>query len=234
MSSKQVVILLGPPGAGKGTQASLLSEKLSLYYFETSKILEQSFKSFKGSDSIEIDGQQYYFQDQSDKWKKGILCDPPFVTYLVKEKLRDLEKRGEDIVLAGSPRTLYEAKKLMPLLEELYGKENIKTVLIEISPEESLARNSKRRICSLMRHPILYNQETKDLSHCPLDGSPLVKREGLDDPAVIKVRWKEYQERTLPIIDYLKANSFNLNKVNGEGSVAKVFERILKTSGLKE
>jgi adenylate kinase len=230
MNSEDVLILLGPPGAGKGTQASLLSEKLDLYYFETSKILEKSFKELEAEDFIEVAGQKYYVKDEDEKWKKGILCDPPFVSYLVKKELKKLAKRGEGVILAGSPRTFYEAKEIMPLLKSLYDKEKIKIVLIEISFEESLARNSKRRICELMRHPILYNQETKNLTKCPLDGSRLIRREGLDDPDVIKVRWKEYQERTLPIIDYLETNNFNLKKIDGEGSVSDVYKIILKTS----
>jgi len=55
-----------------------------------------------------------------------------------------------------------------------------------------------------MRHSILFNDETKDLTICPLDGSKLVKREGLDDPKTIKVRLKEYAERTYPIFDYFE------------------------------
>lgn len=230
MDSKGVVILLGPPGAGKGTQASLIAEKFDFYYFETSKILERSFKKFKDEDFIEVDGQKYYFHEQHKKWKGGMLCDSPFVSQLVEKRLKQLSDEGEKVVLAGSPRSLYEAEALMPLLDSLYGKENIKIVLIEITADESLARNAKRRICELMRHPILYNEETKDLTKCPLDGSKLVKREGLDEPEVIKVRWKEYQTHTLPIMDYLEKEGFDLSRVDGKGSVAAVFKRIIKKS----
>jgi adenylate kinase family enzyme len=119
----------------------------------------------------------------------------------------------------------------MPLLVSLYGKNHIKIFLIEISPEESLARNSKRRICELMRHPILYNEETKHLTRCPLDGSKLVKREKLDNPSVIKVRWQEYQKKTLPLIKYFEENNFKLIRIEGKGSVSDVFKRILQGFG---
>jgi adenylate kinase len=154
--SKKAVILFGPPGAGKGTQASLLSDKYSFYYLETSKVLEEIF-NFSDDGFKEIEGKKYYFKDQKKLWEEGYLCDKEFVTDLIKEKIGEIFKKGESLILAGSPRTLYEGKIIEPLLSELYGKENVKTVLITLSPERSIFRNSHRRICELFRHPILYN-----------------------------------------------------------------------------
>ncbi|MDD5750554.1 MAG: nucleoside monophosphate kinase, partial [Candidatus Pacebacteria bacterium] len=181
LKQKSVVILIGPPGAGKGTQGTLLAEKLNLYYFETSKILELSFQENTEGEFIEVAGQKYYFAQEFDNWKKGILCSPPFVSYLVQEKIRDLFQKDISLLLSGSPRTVFEGEQVMPLLEELYGKENIRIILLDIPPEQTVFRNSNRRICQLMRHPILYNEETKNLENCPLDGSALMKRAGLDD-----------------------------------------------------
>ena len=160
--------------------------------------------------------------------KNGILCSPHFVSYLVKQKIKKLHKFGENLVFAGSTRTLYEGKQIMPLLEKLYGKKNIKIILIEVPAKETIFRNSHRRICSLMRHPILYTKETKNLKICPLDGSKLVKREGLDAPATIKVRLEEYKKRTLPLEIYFKERKLKVEKINGVGPVAIIFERILK------
>jgi adenylate kinase len=232
--SKQVIILLGPPGAGKGIQADLLSDKMGFYLFETSKILEREFAKAENlaEDSperfIEFDGQNFDILHEKKIWKEGILCDPPFVTYLVLKEIQKLFDNGESLILSGSPRTLYEAEKIMPFIEKLYGKENIKTVLIEISPEQTIFRNSNRKICQLMRHPILYNKETENLTMCPLDGSKLLKREGLDDPEIIKVRLKEYKERTMPLFNYFKNNGFEIKKINGEQSVADVYRDILE------
>jgi len=232
MNKKLVVILLGPPGAGKGTQGMLLADKFDLYYFETSKILEESFKNAKDEDFVEIEGSKYFFKKEKELWEKGILCSPPFVTFLVKERIKELAKAGQDLLLSGSPRTEYEAKELLPLLEDLYGKENIKVVLIEISPEETVFRNTHRRICELMRHPILYSEETKNLKNCPLDGSKLVRREGLDDPETIKERLKQYKERTLPLFEVFKQRNIEVKKIDGKGTVAEVFQRVLNTLGL--
>lgn len=232
--NKKVVILLGPPGSGKGTQAGLLSESFGLYHFETSKILERKFKKAGESPEnskerfVETDGKKYDVLEEYRIWKSGVLCSPPFVTYLVKTEIEELWRRGESLVISGSPRTLGEGKELVPLLKKLFSKENIKIVLIGLSPEETIFRNSHRKICELMRHPLIYNKETEQLTMCPLDGSKLVKRKGLDDSETIKVRLKEYQERTIPLIDYLEREKLEIKKVNGEQSVADVFKDILK------
>ena len=231
---KQIIILFGPPGAGKGTQSELLSEKMGLYLFETSKILEREFKKSENlpEDSperfIEFEGDKFDALKEKEIWKSGTLNSPPWVTYLVIREIKKLAQEGENIILSGSPRTVYEAEREMPVLAELYGKENIKIVLIEISPEVTVFRNTHRKICELMRHSILFNKETEKLKICPLDGSKLVKRKDLDDPETIKTRLVQYKERTLPLFEYFKANGFAVNKVDGEGSVAQVHEKILK------
>jgi len=225
---KKVIVLFGAPGAGKGTQAELLSDKLSLYYFETSKILEQEFNN-PSEEVVEIDGEKFEVANEKQLWLEGKLCSPPFVTYLVKKKIKELADQGENLILAGSPRTVYEGESVIPLLIELYGKENIKFVLINISPEATMHRNSNRKICELMRHPILFNEETKDLTICPLDGSKLIRREGLDDPETIKTRLEEYANRTYPVVEIFKKNDIVVKEINGEQSVADVFKDILKS-----
>ena len=147
----------------------------------------------------------------------------------IRDRIKELSKEKKGLVFAGSPRTLYEGKEVMPLLKKLYGRKNIKIILLHISAKETIFRNSHRRICQLMRHPILYSEETKKLKKCPLDGSKLLKRKGLDDPKVIKVRIKEYQERTLPLLDYFREENLKIKKINGSLPPADVFKNILKS-----
>jgi adenylate kinase len=225
--NSKIIILMGPPGAGKGTQAELLAERLNLFHLETSKILEENFRE-KTKGEILIEGEKYSFLKEKKLWEEGKLCSPPFVTYLTIEKIKELKKAGKNLVLSGSPRTLYEAERVIPVLERLYGKKNIRCLFLEISPAETIFRNSHRRICELMRHPILYLKENQRLRRCPLDGSRLIKRGKLDKPETIKVRLKEYKERTLPVIEYLKKRKIKVEKINGSPPPAIVFEEILK------
>ena len=231
---RQVVILFGAPGAGKGTQSELLSEKMGLYLFETSKILEKKFKEAENLPEnsterfVDADGEKFDVLKEKELWQKGLLCSPPYVTQLVIDAFKNLFKDGKDLVIAGSPRTIYEVEREMPVLENLYGKENIKIVLIEVKPEVTIFRNSHRKICELMRHSILFNNETQNLTICPLDGSNLVNRKDLDDPEVIKVRVAEYEKRTLPMVEYFEKNNFNVHRINGDQFVADVHKDILK------
>jgi adenylate kinase len=227
--NSKVIIIMGPPGSGKGTQAELLAERLNLYYLETSKILEEKFRLTEENKFIKVEGEKYFFKKEKKLWETGILCSPPFVTYLIKEKIKKLFAEGKNLVLAGSPRTLYEGERVIPLLKKLYGVKNIKIILLEISPKETLKRNSRRRICELMRHPILATKvQFLKLTYCPLDGSKLLKRKGLDDPESIKVRLREYRERTLPLIAYFRKEGLKTVKINGSPPPAIVFKNILK------
>jgi adenylate kinase len=228
MKNSKVIIVTGPPGAGKGTQAELLADKLNLYYLESSKIIESNIMQAKRDDFEIINGKKYSLTEERELWRKGILNTPEVVTIWFQRKIKELSEKNESLVIAGSPRTLYEGKVIMPLLEKLYGKKNIKVILIQVSAKETIFRNSHRKICQLMRHPILYSAETIKLKRCPLDGSKLVKRGSLDKPETIKIRLKEYKERTFPLIDYFKKEGLKVTKINGSPPPAIVFKNILK------
>jgi len=226
--AKQVVILFGAPGAGKGTQAEFLADKLGLHHFESSKVLEDCFKKEKPEKIFEADGQKFKVSDEIKRWQTGLLNSPPFVVSLFVEKIRDLATGGESIVFSGSPRTVYEAEKEIPLFIELFGKENIKVIVLELSAEASIFRNSHRRICELMRHNIIFSKETEKLTKCPLDGSDLVARKGLDDVETIKKRLEVFKRETLPVIGIAEKLGLKPQKVNADQAVVGVHKAVLE------
>lgn len=227
MKKPSVIIILGPPGSGKGTQAELLAEKLDICHLETSEIIEKNFATAGKGDFIKIGTEKYFLSEEKKLRQSGKWMSPPLIAFWVKNKIKILTKEGEGIVMSGSPKTLYEAEQIIPLLKKLYGKSNIKIILIKQKPEVSIWRNSKRRICQLMRHPILYTKETAKLRKCPFDGSKLIRRED-GNPEIIKAKLKEFQERSLPMIGYFKKQGLRVKEVRGEPPVADVFKEILK------
>lgn len=227
MEQKSVIIIMGPPGSGKGTQSEIISAKFGYYYLESSTIIDAKFANMKEGDFEMIEGKKYSLAQQKKIRKEGEIMDAELVTFWMMEKMKELAKEGKKLVIAGSPRTLYEVEKEAPLLKKLYGKENIITILITLSEEESIYRSTNRRICSLVRHPILYYEETKDLTICPLDGSKLLKRED-DDAETVKIRMEKYREETLPAVDYLKKEGYEVKEVAGKQTPAELHNDILK------
>lgn len=225
---KLVLILIGPPGSGKGTQAGLLAEKFELFHLETVRVIEPIIMNAKKGDFLVVKGKKYDLLKEKKSWETGKLWSTALVLRILKDKIKILAKQEQNLIMTGSPRTVYEGEELISLLEKLYGRSNIKILLFELSVQQSIWRNSHRKICELMRHPILYTKETEKLNFCPLDGSRLVKRGVLDTPDVIKERFKVYEQQTFPLIEYFKKSGFKVIKINGEQSVSDVFSNILK------
>ncbi|KKR02351.1 MAG: Adenylate kinase [Candidatus Yanofskybacteria bacterium GW2011_GWA1_39_13] len=218
MNKTSVIVLVGPPGAGKGTQADLLAEDFGFLHFETSKIIEGKFNN-AGAGDVEM-------ANQYEMFKSGKLNDPKLVRAWVVEEIEKIGKEKKSIVFSSSPRTIFEAEGEMPLLESLYGKENIFAVNIEVSEEESMKRNSNRRICKANRHPIPNFPEFVGIETCPKDGSEIVTRV-LDNPETIKVRYATYLEETKPVLDFLEERGYKIIGINGDQPINAVHDDIM-------
>ncbi len=218
-NKKWALLLIGPPGAGKGTQAELLAEKFGLFNFETSKIIEEKFANADSNDKV--------IKKEKEKFKKGQLNTPELVRSWVLEKIQTLSSEGRGIVFSGSPRTLLEAEGEIPVLENLYGKENVKVINLEIHEHGSIERNSTRRICEKNRHPIPNFPEFRDIVQCPKDGSKIITR-SLDTLETIRVRYRVYLKETKPVLEIFKKKGYKIIEINGDQPIEKVFQDILE------
>jgi adenylate kinase len=218
---KIVVAVYGLPGSGKGTQANLIANTFGLVNFDTGKLLESIWYDPKRQKDPTVKKEKALFAT-------GILNTPSFVLNEVKKKATAFAKNGHGIVFSGSPRTMFEAEGLIPALEKMYGREKMFFFLLDVDHKDSLARNGKRRLCNECKTPLMaLYYPSKSPKHCPVCAGSLYRRT-LDDPKVIPKRLAEYEERTLPIIGYLKKNKYKVIKLNGRKEPFKIFKEIEK------
>ena len=218
---KWAVFLIGPPGSGKGTQADLLAQRFGLVHIQTSKLGEEKINN---PELVQKDPE---IAEVKRLYDKGELFPPPWTVKIVLEKVKELAEQNKGIVFSGSPRTMYEAENELPYFENLYDKENIKIINLKIDEEESIGRNSARRVCKVNGHPIPNFENMKDITSCPQDGSEIITR-SLDTPETIKTRNEVYHRRTEPILAFLKERGYNVIDINGEQPIEKVFKDILE------
>lgn len=217
---KQVVILYGAPGSGKGTQANLLAAKYGLIHFDAGRFLEGIVHDSSRQKDVIIRRERHLFDT-------GKLMTPRFVLKEVIHQIKRMAHAELGFVSSGSPRTLYEAEGLLPLLEKWYGKKNIHVVVLEVPSAMSLKRNSVRRLCSVCRFPVLVEYYPgKNPASCPLCGGKLYQRTLDKDKKIIKVRLEEYMKRTSPIFRLMKKRGYALHHLKGSGKPYQVFTAI--------
>jgi len=207
------LILLGPPGSGKGTQGERLQEDFRLPYYATGDILRAAVK-----DGTEVGRQAREYMDRGDLVPDEVIID------VIAERLQD-EEALDGFILDGFPRTVPQAEALDAKMKEL-GRELTGVILIEVPEEEILRRLGGRRTCS--ENPShIYHVEfdpPKEEGVCDIDGAKLIVRDD-DKPDVIKNRLAQYREKTEPLIDYYEERGI-LNRVNGERPPEEVEEGI--------
>ncbi|HEY6771896.1 MAG TPA: adenylate kinase [Solirubrobacterales bacterium] len=207
------LILLGPPGSGKGTQGERLQEDFRLPYYATGDILRAAVK-----EGTEVGKQAKEYMDRGD------LVPDEVIIGVIAERLQG-EEAADGFILDGFPRTLPQAEALDSKMSQL-RREITGVLLIEVPEEEILRRLGGRRTCE--ENPShIYHVEfdpPKQEGVCDIDGAKLVVRDD-DKPDVIKNRLATYREKTEPLVDYYDERGI-LNHVDGKQSPEEVEERI--------
>ncbi len=210
------VILFGPPGSGKGTQAQLLADKLNLFHFDTGKYIRDILYNPKLKNNAAIKRERRLNES-------GQLNTSSWVFGIVSKKIKEIDKINKGIILSGSPRTIAEAfgrnsdsNGLMDILEKDYGKKNIFIFILKITAEESIKRNSHRLICSICKTPVLNMPRFRNIkiSTCLFCGGKMNHRFD-DKKEVISERLKEYENQSQPIIREIKRRNFRIITING-------------------
>ncbi|MFN3135678.1 MAG: adenylate kinase [Candidatus Kryptonium sp.] len=212
------LIIFGPPGVGKGTQAQILSQKLNIPHISTGDILREALKN-----QTELGLKAKSFMD------KGELVPDDVMIGIIKEVLSS-EKCKNGFILDGFPRTIAQAEALDKIFEEL----NIKldyVISLEVDDDEIIKRLTNRRVCKNCGavFNLLIDKIPED-NKCPRCGGELYQRSD-DNPEVIKNRLKVYRESTQILLEYYAKKGI-LKSINGVGEISEVAEKISKNIGL--
>ena len=211
------VILLGPPGSGKGTQAQKIGERYHIPQISTGDILRSAVKE---QTPLGVEAQGYMDQ--------GRLVPDEVVVGIVRERLTASDCNG-GFMFDGFPRTLPQAEALDATLGEM-KREIHHVISIEVDNEELLRRLTGRRTCrncGAMYH-IMFNPPQKD-GICDQCGGELFQRDD-DQEATIRARLQVYEEQTAPLIAYYNKKGL-LRPIEGVGAIEEIFQKIVEVIG---
>jgi adenylate kinase len=209
------LVLLGPPGSGKGTQGERLQEDLRLPYYATGDILRAAVR-----DETELGRTAKEYMDSGD------LVPDEVIVGVIAERIDSAEAR-DGFILDGFPRTMPQAEALDAKLEEL-GRAVTAVLLIDVSDDEVVRRLGGRRTCAENGHVfhVEFNPPQQE-GVCDLDGSELIVRDD-DKPEVIRKRLETYHEKTEPLVSYYDERSV-LRQIQGSAAPDEVAEEIRRT-----
>jgi len=209
------IVLMGPPGAGKGTQAEIISEKLSIPHISSGDLFRENLKN-----DTELGKKARAFMDS------GKLVPDDVTISMVAERLSRQDcKNGA--LLDGFPRTPFQANELDKILKENGNAINC-VPYIKVSDRDLLERLTGRWTCKAAGH--IYHEKfnpPKNPGICDIDGSPLYQRED-DKKETIEKRLAVFHEQTAPLVEYYREKNL-LVEVDGTRPIEEVSETLLKT-----
>jgi adenylate kinase len=206
------LVLLGPPGSGKGTQGERLQEDFRLPYYATGDILRAAVR-----DETELGRKAKEYMDRGD------LVPDEVIIGVISERVASPEA-ADGFILDGFPRTNPQAEALDAELERL-GRELSAALLFDVPDEEVVRRLSGRRTCVKAGHVFHVEFDPpKNEDVCDVDGSRLVVRDD-DKPEVVRHRLEQYHSKTEPVAGYYEERGV-LRRVDGSLQPDEVGDRI--------
>ena len=207
------LVILGPPGAGKGTQAEYIVKRYNIPHISTGDIFRENIKN-----NTELGKKAKSYMD------KGLLVPDDLVIALVEDRLnKDDAKEG--FLLDGFPRTVAQAVSLDSILSKNDDKLT-KVINISVDPEILIERAVGRRVCKTcgMTYHVKFNPP-KEEGVCDKDGTKLIQRDD-DTEETVKTRISVYFDQTAPLIDYYRAQNLLID-IDGAKDIDKVFDDIV-------
>jgi adenylate kinase len=212
MTNRLAIIMLGPPGAGKGTQARMLSESLKFSHISTGDMLREALKN-----KTELGDKAKAFMES------GSLVPDELVDAIVAERLKR-EDCSRGFILDGYPRTIPQAR----FLRSIFDKNGARFLAIgvEVGDEELIKRLSSRWTCPKCGKMFNANLDpAKAGGRCDECGSGLMQRKD-DAPEVIAERLQVYSKATQPLIQYYR-DCGSYFEVNGDRPISEIFNSII-------
>jgi adenylate kinase len=210
--SELKLILFGPPGAGKGTQAERLRDDFRLPLISTGEMLRTNVR--EGTD-LGREAQRYM--------DAGELVPDELIIAMAAERLQEEDAR-DGFILDGFPRTIEQADALDSILSE-FGRRVTAAILIDVPDDEVVRRLSGRRLCVKAEHIYHVDDDPpKREGICDQDGSRLIQRDD-DKPDVVRNRLHVYHDQTEPLIDYYDQRGL-MRRIDGTRSPADVHDHI--------
>jgi adenylate kinase len=209
------LILLGPPGAGKGTQAERLTDDFNLPYIATGTILRTAVQ-----EETELGKEAKAYMDE------GKLVPDDVITGVILEAIENSDAR-DGFILDGFPRTIPQADALAEGMQA-HDRDLTAAILIDVPDEEVLRRMSGRRVS--VKTGRVYHVDFDPPKHqgrCDVDGSRLVQRDD-DKPETVKKRLAVYHDQTEPLINYYEDQGL-LRRFDGTRSPTEVHDHIRAT-----
>lgn len=211
-SLPKVIYVMGPPGAGKGTQAEKLTQEIGYHRFSTG----DAFRTISRQDT-EL-GRKV-----KETIDNGILCPPELAAKVVIEAIKTHIKSAKGLVFDGTPRTVREAELVDQFFSDNgYGRPL--AIYLAVDQEEMIARNSKRKFCMDIPGDFPVITEA-DVKRCEELGGRVGTRPD-DAPEVFSTRWTQFMENTWPVIEKYRSEGI-LQEVDGRHPMEDVHDAVM-------